>query len=85
LLESLKGITSDSVTSECVLKLYTSGGIKLVNKTDIQQLSQFTAHFISNVDEEQACNFAAFVPLEERTPLQVCERHFLSTLVHYLP
>ncbi|XP_020260873.1 uncharacterized protein LOC109837161 isoform X2 [Asparagus officinalis] len=73
LLESLKGITSDSVTSECVLKLYTSGGIKLVNKTDMQQLSQFTAHFISNIDEEQACNYAAFVPLEERTPLQRAE------------
>lgn len=55
------------------MKSYTSGGIKLVNKTDMKQFQQFNAHFISNVDEEQACNFAAFVPLEERTPLQRAE------------
>lgn len=73
LLENLKGLTSESLTSECVLKSFTNGDIMLVNKTDMKQLSQFTAHFISNIDEEQACNFAAFVPLEERTPLQRAE------------
>ncbi|XP_072955633.1 uncharacterized protein [Typha angustifolia] len=72
-LESLKGITSDRVTSECILQSYSSGNIQLVGKTNVQQLSQFTANFISNVDDEQSCNFAAFVPLEERTPLQRAE------------
>ncbi|EHA8587362.1 hypothetical protein COCNU_scaffold001966G000010 [Cocos nucifera] len=71
LLDSLKGITSDEVTSQCILKSLTSGNIQLVNRTDIQQLLQFSAHFISNVDAEQACNFAAFVPMDESTPLQV--------------
>lgn len=71
LLDNFKAMTSDQITSECVLKLLVIGSIQLVNKKDMQQLSQFTAHFISNVEEEQACNFAAFVPLDERTPLQV--------------
>ncbi|KAG6497872.1 hypothetical protein ZIOFF_045778 [Zingiber officinale] len=70
LLESFKGMTSDQITSQCLLKSYISGGIQLVRKTDMQQLTQFSAHFISNVDQQQACNFAAFVPLDERTPLQ---------------
>ncbi|KAG6501816.1 hypothetical protein ZIOFF_041700 [Zingiber officinale] len=70
LLESFKGMTSDQITSQCLLKSYISGGIQLVRKTDMQQLTQFSAHFISNVEQQQACNFAAFVPLDERTPLQ---------------
>ncbi|XP_042399224.1 uncharacterized protein LOC121989320 isoform X1 [Zingiber officinale] len=73
LLESFKGMTSDQITSQCLLKSYISGGIQLVRKTDMQQLTQFSAHFISNVDQQQACNFAAFVPLDERTPLQRAE------------
>ncbi|WOL07244.1 hypothetical protein Cni_G15983 [Canna indica] len=73
LLESLKGVTSEQITSECVLKSYVSGSIQLVSKTDMHQLSQFTAHFISNVEQQQACNFAAFIPLDERTPLQRAE------------
>ncbi|XP_042399225.1 uncharacterized protein LOC121989320 isoform X2 [Zingiber officinale] len=75
LLESFKGMTSDQITSQCLLKSYISGGIQLVRKTDMQQLTQFSAHFISNVDQQQACNFAAFVPLDERTPLQVKENY----------
>ncbi|KAJ8513365.1 hypothetical protein OPV22_003799 [Ensete ventricosum] len=73
LLDNFKAMTSDQITSECVLKLLVTGSIQLVNKKDMQQLSQFTAHFISNVEEEEACNFAAFVPLDERTPLQRAE------------
>lgn len=68
---SLKGITSDSITSECVLKWYLSGVIEFVNKTDAQQLTQFQAHFLSTAEGQQACNFAAFLPTEEDTPLQV--------------
>lgn len=73
LLDNLKGITTELLTSECVLKLYTSGSIKLVNKTDLQQLSNFTAHFVSSADEERACNSAAFASLDEKTPLQRAE------------
>ncbi|KAJ0968849.1 hypothetical protein J5N97_021726 [Dioscorea zingiberensis] len=73
LLDYLKGMNSDIVTSECVLMSYANGGIQLVNKTDTQQFTQFTAHFIGNVDEERECNFAAFMPFEERTPLQRAE------------
>ncbi|GJN09279.1 hypothetical protein PR202_ga27275 [Eleusine coracana subsp. coracana] len=70
-LESLKGITSNQVASQCVLQSYTSGNVQLVNMTDALALSQFTAHFISNTDEDEGCNFAAYVPFEEDTPLQV--------------
>uniref|UniRef100_A0A1D1ZK86 Uncharacterized protein MJ0642 n=1 Tax=Anthurium amnicola TaxID=1678845 RepID=A0A1D1ZK86_9ARAE len=73
LLEGLKGITSDSVTSECALRCLSSGSTAMVNKTDTQQLKQFTAHFVSNVDGAQACNYAAFMPVEEITPLQRAE------------
>ncbi|RLN43376.1 uncharacterized protein C2845_PM01G00880 [Panicum miliaceum] len=72
-LENLKGITSNQVASECVLQSYTSGNTQLVNRTDAQTLSQFSAQFISNIDEDKGCNFAAYVPLEEDTPLQRAE------------
>ncbi|XP_078155496.1 plant/protein isoform X2 [Carex rostrata] len=71
--ESLKGITSDQITSQCVLQLYTSGNLQLVNKTNIQQFSQFNAHFLTNLDGEQACNFAAYTPSDETTPLERAE------------
>ncbi|KAK8946279.1 hypothetical protein KSP40_PGU001838 [Platanthera guangdongensis] len=73
LVDGLKGITSESITSQCVLKSYANGNIQLINKTDLSQLTPFSAHFTSNADNEQACNFAAFVPLEERTALQRAE------------
>ncbi|KAL6660303.1 hypothetical protein ACP70R_002425 [Stipagrostis hirtigluma subsp. patula] len=72
-LENLKGITSNQVASPCVLQSYTSGNVQLVNRTDAQQLSQFSAHFMSNTDEDKGCNFAAYVPYEEDTPLQRAE------------
>lgn len=71
LLGSLKGITSESVTSECVLKQYEKGEIQIINKTETQQLAQFAAHFIADVDQPQSCNFATFLPSSEDTPLQV--------------
>ncbi|RCV46845.1 hypothetical protein SETIT_9G563800v2 [Setaria italica] len=72
-LENLKGITSNQVASECVLQSYASGNTQLVNRTDAQTLSQFSAQFISNIDFDKGCNFAAYVPLEEDTPLQRAE------------
>jgi hypothetical protein len=72
LLGNLKGITSDSVASQCVLKLYQSGEIQIINKSDPQQLLQFGAHFATdNTDQPQACNIASFAPFGEDTPLQV--------------
>ncbi|KAJ4959854.1 hypothetical protein NE237_019764 [Protea cynaroides] len=73
LLGNLKGITSDSVTSECLLKSCAGGDIAIVNKSDDQQLTQFAAHFISNSDQQEACNFAMFLPSAEDTPLQRAE------------
>ncbi|XP_062217002.1 uncharacterized protein LOC133917063 isoform X2 [Phragmites australis] len=72
-LENLKGITSNQVASPCVLQSYTGGNIQLVDRTDAQKLTQFSAHFMNNIDEDKGCNFAAFVPLEEDTPLQSAE------------
>jgi hypothetical protein len=79
--ESLKGITSDQITSEFVLQLYTSGNLQLVNKINIQQFSQFNAHFLTNVDEEQACNFAAYAPSDETTPLQVQPQNYSKFVI----
>ncbi|XP_041002460.1 uncharacterized protein LOC121248147 isoform X3 [Juglans microcarpa x Juglans regia] len=73
LLGSLKGITADSVTSQCVLKLYESGEVKMINKSEPQQLAQFAAHFVTDTGHAQACNFASFVPFAEDTPLQRAE------------
>ncbi|KAJ6684169.1 hypothetical protein OIU85_007820 [Salix viminalis] len=73
LLGSMKGITSDSVASECALKLYETGEIEMMNRSEPQQFSEFGAHFISETDQPQACNFANFVPLVEDYPLQRAE------------
>ncbi|KAL1215199.1 hypothetical protein V5N11_016967 [Cardamine amara subsp. amara] len=75
LLGSLKGITSDAVASPCVLKLFEAGEVVKLDKGDQQGqvLSQFAAHFISNTDQPQTCNFANFFPLSESTPLQRAE------------
>ncbi|KAJ6421181.1 hypothetical protein OIU84_028538 [Salix udensis] len=70
---SMKGITSDSVASECALKLYETGEIEMMNRSEPQQFSEFGAHFISETDQPQACNFANFVPLVEDYPLQRAE------------
>lgn len=66
----LKGMTSDSVASECVLKSYEEGGIQIISKSD-PLLNIFSAHFITDTDQPQSCNFASFLPSEEDTPLQV--------------
>ncbi|BBG98609.1 hypothetical protein Prudu_008062 [Prunus dulcis] len=73
LLGSLKGITSDSVASQCVLKLYEAGEIEVIDKSEPQQLAKFAAHFITYTDQPQACNFASFVPYGEDNPLQRAE------------
>ncbi|KAF7816296.1 plant/F12P19-7 protein [Senna tora] len=73
LLESLKGITSNTVASQCVLKLYEGGQIEMFNKTDEQKLAQFAAHFTSDTDQQPACNFAQFAPSSEDTALQRAE------------
>ncbi|KAI6691388.1 hypothetical protein NL676_028216 [Syzygium grande] len=73
LLGSLKGITTVSVASQCVLKLCEGGELEMINKSNPQQFQQFSAHFISNTDQAQACNFASFVPSSEILPLQRAE------------
>ncbi|XP_062001956.1 uncharacterized protein LOC133719799 [Rosa rugosa] len=72
-LQSLKGITSGSVASQCVLKLYEAGEISIINKSETQELAQYGAHFITNTDQPQSCNFASFIPYGEDTPLQRAE------------
>ncbi|KAG7585934.1 hypothetical protein ISN45_Aa02g012820 [Arabidopsis thaliana x Arabidopsis arenosa] len=75
LLGSLKGITSDAVASPCLLKLCEAGEVVKIDKGEQQGqvLSQFAAHFISDTDQPQTCNFANFFPLSEGTPLQRAE------------
>ncbi|KAF8389629.1 hypothetical protein HHK36_024148 [Tetracentron sinense] len=73
LLGSLKGITSDYVASQCVLKSYFGGEIGIINMSEPQQLSQLAAHFIRSVDQQEACSFATFLPSEEDTPLNLVD------------
>ncbi|KAE8709333.1 F12P19.7, putative isoform 2 [Hibiscus syriacus] len=73
LVGSMKGMTSNSVASECVLKLVGGGEINMINASEPQQLTPFAAHFVSNVDLFQACNFANFAATGEDTPLQRAE------------
>lgn len=70
MLGNLKAITSGTVASPCVLKLENEGQVDIVNRTE---LSQFSAHFISNNDQAQACNYATFLPFGEDAPLQRAE------------
>ncbi|XP_024008709.1 uncharacterized protein LOC18008271 isoform X2 [Eutrema salsugineum] len=72
LLGSLKGITSDAVASPCLLKLCEAGEVVKLDK-GAEEVSQFAAHFISDTDQIQTCNFANFFPLSEGTPLQRAE------------
>ena len=82
LLGNLKGITSDLVASECVLKLLNEGQIEFINKSEPQQLTLFATHFISNTDQAQSCNFATFLPIKEDTPLQVCVDNTNNKVTH---
>ncbi|KAK8631131.1 hypothetical protein V6N13_079894 [Hibiscus sabdariffa] len=73
LVGSMKGMTSNSVASECVLKWAGEGEISMINGSQPQQLTPFAAHFVSNLDQFQACNFANFAATGEDTPLQRAE------------
>ncbi|XVF20465.1 hypothetical protein REPUB_Repub12eG0002600 [Reevesia pubescens] len=78
LLGSMKGMTSNLVASECVLKLFEGGEINMINKSEPQQFTQFAAHFVSDINELdqppiQACNFAYLAATGEETPLQRAE------------
>lgn len=70
---SMKGMTSNTVASECVLKMVEGGEISLINASEPQQLAPFVAHFVSNLDLYQACNFANFAATGEDSPLQRAE------------
>ncbi|TYI49741.1 hypothetical protein E1A91_D12G055600v1 [Gossypium mustelinum] len=70
---SVKGMTSNTVASECVLKMVEGGEISLINASEPQQLAPFAAHFVSNLDQFQACNFANFAATGEDSPLQRAE------------
>ena len=69
----MKGITSEMVASPCLLKLVNGGQIQMLNKSEPQQFSQYTAHFVAdNVNQQtQSCNYVTFVPMGEEAPLQV--------------
>lgn len=70
----MKGITTERIASACVLKLYNGGQIQMLNKSEPQQFSQYTAHFIAdnNVNQQtQSCNYVTFLPMGEQAPLQV--------------
>lgn len=75
LLPNMKGVTSEMVASPCLLKLYNEGKIQMLNKSEPQQFSQYTAHFVpDNTNQQtQSCNFVTFAPVGEQDPLQRAE------------
>ncbi|XP_010556240.1 PREDICTED: uncharacterized protein LOC104825578 [Tarenaya hassleriana] len=70
ILGSMRGITSKEVASECVVRMWEEGHVSVVER---DQISQFAAHFVSDTEQPQSCNFANFVPLSEASPLQRAE------------
>ncbi|PWA67249.1 hypothetical protein CTI12_AA318750 [Artemisia annua] len=75
LLPAMKGMTSDTVASPCLLKMYNDGQVDRLNKSEPQQFSQYTAHFIgSNTNQQtQLCNYVTYAPMGEQAPLQRAE------------
>ncbi|XP_071735366.1 uncharacterized protein [Rutidosis leptorrhynchoides] len=75
LMPTLKGMTSEPVASPCLLKLYNEGQIQMLNNSEPDQFSQFTAHFIgyNNDQQNHSCNYVTFVPIGEQSPLQRAE------------
>ncbi|XP_024986054.1 uncharacterized protein LOC112521425 [Cynara cardunculus var. scolymus] len=75
LLPNMKGITTEKVASPCLLKLYNEGQIQMLNKSEPQQFSHYTAHFVQdNTNQQtQSCNYVTFVPVGEQDPLQRAE------------
>ncbi|KVI08681.1 hypothetical protein Ccrd_012949 [Cynara cardunculus var. scolymus] len=71
----MKGITTEKVASPCLLKLYNEGQIQMLNKSEPQQFSHYTAHFVQdNTNQQtQSCNYVTFVPVGEQDPLQRAE------------
>lgn len=69
----MKGVTTDMIASPCLLKLYNDGQLEMLNRSEPQQFSQFTAHFMGyNANQQsQSCNYVSFVPIGEQAPLQV--------------
>nr|XP_043631357.1 uncharacterized protein LOC122602821 isoform X2 [Erigeron canadensis] len=75
LMPSMKGMTSEMIASPCLLKLYNEGQIQMLNKSEPQQFSHYTAHFIgdSSNQQTQSCNYVSYVPIGEQAPLQRAE------------
>ncbi|WCJ25131.1 hypothetical protein M5689_007040 [Euphorbia peplus] len=73
ILGNMKGITTSSMASACALKQYENGEIQIYSRSDPQLFNQFSAHFVSDTDQPEACNFANFVPFGEDYPLQRAE------------
>ncbi|KAK8468686.1 hypothetical protein PHAVU_006G087200 [Phaseolus vulgaris] len=52
---------------------FPGGQIEMFNNSDYQKLAEFSSYFLSDDDQQSACNFATFDPFMEDSPLQRAE------------
>lgn len=54
----------------------------MFNNSDYQKLAEFSSYFLSDTNQQPACNFATFAIYMEDTPLQVSKYEWIGTYVY---
>ncbi|KAH9301888.1 hypothetical protein KI387_013471, partial [Taxus chinensis] len=83
-LDNLKGVTSESTSSACLMKYIADGYVQQINQEDQEQILQFTAYLSSFSVAVPQCNYISFDPFGELKPLQRAEWiKYVAALMDY--